>query len=499
MDPKRDAELAERARSDALIESYGDRSIAVLAFADLSPQGDNEYFSDGIAEEMINLLAKIPELRVISRSSAFSFKGSDLSLTEIAEQLNVSHILEGSVRKAGERIRVTAQLIDARSDTHLYSQNFDRTVDDIFAIQDEIAAVVVNELQIHLTGELPHARPTDPEAHALLLRARYLVRQHNRENFDNIESLLQQALDIDPDYLDALHQLINHYVAYAESGYRPMDDMRQVIRELIDRAFAIEPDNGHTIILNGYPDGAAIGNMPVAVDALQRGLAKDPTHLDSIGAAAQFLRVIGRLERSSELTQFVLSRDPLCTYCPYRLAQNHLSLFNLDEAEEYIRRFRQTNEGGTHTLATILFLKGDYEQAVALYQSLEAPAAPQVIVWHGQAMAGIALEQPELVREALAAMRAEYWDSDALAIAEIYAMSGDFDSAFEALEHLVSVNPREALTVHQSALLRALHDDPRWQAFLEKTGTTREALSRLWFDIEIPGERREMTATSETD
>jgi adenylate cyclase len=156
------------------------RSIAVLAFDDMSPEGDQEYLSDGIAEELLNLLAKIPELRVISRSSAFSFKGKDLKLTEIAKELNVGHILEGSVRKSGNRVRITAQLIDARSDTHLWSETYDRTLDDVFAIQDDIAATVVAQLKITLLGEAPHVEETDPEAYALYLQARHLGRHGHR-------------------------------------------------------------------------------------------------------------------------------------------------------------------------------------------------------------------------------------------------------------------------------------------------------------------------------
>jgi len=144
LDPQREADLIEEnlaaveharqeGRTEALVESYSDRSIAVLAFDDMSPEGDQEYLSDGIAEELLNLLAKIPELRVISRSSAFSYKGKGTKLNQIAEELNVAHILEGSVRKAGNRIRITTQLIEARSDTHLWSETYDRTLDDVFA------------------------------------------------------------------------------------------------------------------------------------------------------------------------------------------------------------------------------------------------------------------------------------------------------------------------------------------------------------------------------
>ena len=129
----------------------------------MSADKDQEYFSDGIAEELLNLLAKIPQLRVISRSSAFSFKGKDVEIPEIAEALNVAHMLEGSVRKAGNQVRITAQLIEARTDTHLWSETYDRPLDDIFAVQDEIAAAVVAQLKLKLLGAAPKAKDVDPE------------------------------------------------------------------------------------------------------------------------------------------------------------------------------------------------------------------------------------------------------------------------------------------------------------------------------------------------
>jgi TolB-like protein len=176
--PQREAEQTRAARnagrSEALVESYGDKSIAVLPFVDMSPQKDQEYFSDGISEELLNLLSKISQLRVISRSSAFSFKGKDIEIPEIAKRLNVAHILEGSVRKAGNQVRVTAQLIDARSDTNLWSETYDRPLDNIFAVQDEIAAAVVAQLKLKLLDAAPHAKATDPRAYALYLQARHL-------------------------------------------------------------------------------------------------------------------------------------------------------------------------------------------------------------------------------------------------------------------------------------------------------------------------------------
>jgi TolB-like protein len=185
--PQREEAVAEAARkegrTESLVKSYGDKSIAVLPFVNMSADKDQEYFSDGISEELLNLLAKIPELRVISRSSAFSYKGKDVKLAQVARELNVAHILEGSVRKAGNKIRITAQLIEARSDTHLWSETWDRNLDDIFAIQDEISAAVVARLRVTLLDQPPRPRELDPEAYALYLQARHLGRQSTAEDF----------------------------------------------------------------------------------------------------------------------------------------------------------------------------------------------------------------------------------------------------------------------------------------------------------------------------
>ena len=178
-------EARQQGRTEALVESYGDKSIAVLPFVNTSSDVEQEYFSDGISEELLSLLAKIPELRVISRSSAFSYKGKDIRVVKVAEELNVAHILEGSVRRAGNKVRITAQLIEARSDTQLWSDTYDRHLDDIFAIQDEIAATVVEQLKITLLGDAPKVRETSPEAYALFLQARHLGRQGSVEGWSN--------------------------------------------------------------------------------------------------------------------------------------------------------------------------------------------------------------------------------------------------------------------------------------------------------------------------
>ena len=175
----------------------------MLPFVNMSRDKDQEYFSDGISEELLNLLAKIPQLQVTARTSSFSFKGKEIAIPEIARTLHVAHVLEGSVRKAGNSVRITAQLINAGTDTHLWSQTYDRKLDDIFAIQDEIAADVVKQLKVTLLGAAPKARTTDPEAYALYLQAVQLGRQGTAEAFKQSDALYRKVLAIDPRYAPA--------------------------------------------------------------------------------------------------------------------------------------------------------------------------------------------------------------------------------------------------------------------------------------------------------
>jgi len=204
-----------------------EKSIAVLAFENMSDEPGQEYFSDGVSEELLNLLAQIPELTVISRSSAFSFKGKDVAVPEIAKQLNVAHVLEGSVRKAGNRVRITAQLIEASSDSHLWSESYDRELDDIFAIQEDIARVIAKELLAHFRGfesrqvstrnleaydiYLKGRRPVNPEAYEAYLKGRHHLNKWTVEGFTKGLEYFQQAVEMDPDYALAHAGLAESY------------------------------------------------------------------------------------------------------------------------------------------------------------------------------------------------------------------------------------------------------------------------------------------------
>jgi len=234
-------EARQAMRNEALAEAQGDQSIAVLPFVNMSGDADNEYFSDGISEELLNLLAKIPQLRVISRTSAFSYKNKAVKVADVARELKVSHVLEGSVRKAGDRVRITAQLISADSDSHIWSETYDRTLDDIFEVQDEIAATVVERLKVTLLAESPHVQQTDPRAYTLRLQARHLAKRFSAESYEQASALYQQALAIDPDYVDALDGLANIYINQDNLGLRPAGEGFELAREIALKVLAIDP------------------------------------------------------------------------------------------------------------------------------------------------------------------------------------------------------------------------------------------------------------------
>jgi adenylate cyclase len=260
LEPRRSAALVnearEIARTQALVEYYGDKSIAVLPFDDMSPDGDQEYLSDGIAEELLNALAAVQDLRVISRTSSFAFRGQQLSTPEIASRLKVEHVLEGSVRKSGDQVRITTQLIHAPSDTHLWSNRWDGNLSDIFALQDEVAAAVANEMSTVLLESRSRSpaealTPNELDAYELVLRGRHLMHQQTGETYTRAVPLFEQAIELAPDMAAAhgalaltLRQLVDlEYVEPAQAIPR--------FETALERALELDPDNVDALVAQG--------------------------------------------------------------------------------------------------------------------------------------------------------------------------------------------------------------------------------------------------------
>jgi adenylate cyclase len=214
----------------------------VLPFVNMSADKTNEYFSDGISEELLNLLSKIPQLKVAARTSSFSFKGKGVEIPEIARQLHVANVLEGSVRRSGDHLRITAQLIRAAEGYHLWSETYDRKMDDIFKIQDEIAGEVVKELKVKLLGAAPKVRTTHPKAYALYLQGRQLALQSTPEGFVKADALFRQALEIDPRYAPAWIGLSSDFFNRINMGLISRQEGLAGSRETAEKALEVDPD-----------------------------------------------------------------------------------------------------------------------------------------------------------------------------------------------------------------------------------------------------------------
>jgi len=463
------------------------RSIAVLPFVDMSAGKDQEYMSDGLAEELLNLLAKIPALRVTSRSSAFSFKGKGVDLREIARRLNVANVLEGSVRKAGTRVRITAQLIDARTDTHLWSETYDRTLDDIFAVQDEIAAAVVKQLKITLLGAAPKVQTTDPRAYALSLEGRQYARQFTKEGFERSIALFEQALVIDPHYAAAWDGLAQNYMNQAINGLRPADEGYRLAREAANKAIANEPELASAHARLGSIAGRFDGDFAAAARHFERALALEPTSSSIIGNAANIAWLLGRLDTAIALQEYTNARDPLSGIGHQNLGIYYIEAGRLDEglAEVHTALDLSPRRLEAHLwLSTALLLKGESRAALAAIQ--QEPNEESRLT--GLAKVRYALGQKADSDQALAEL-IKKGDDEACDIAEVLAFRGERDRAFAWLDRAASSNGLRAIGIATSVDLARLRRDPRWLPFLRKIGRAPEQLAPIRFEVRVPEAR----------
>ncbi|HSG66336.1 MAG TPA: tetratricopeptide repeat protein, partial [Gammaproteobacteria bacterium] len=348
-----------------------ERSVAVLPFADLSQDRDQEYFADGISEELLNLLARIPELKVAARTSSFSFRGKDVAIPEIARQLHVAHVLEGSLRKSGSRVRITAQLIHAADGFHVWSSAYDRELDDIFAIQDEIAADVVRELRITLLRGAPRVRTTDTEAYALYLRAAHLGRRANSEAFVQSDELFRRALAIDPEYAPAWEGLARNYINKAAIGLLSNEEAHSLAREAALKALAIDADYAPAHVQLGWIAMSEENDLAAAARHFERALELDGSDLGVLGNAASLLMSLGRLEEALELQETVVGRDPVNVTSLYILATAQLWAGRFDAAIASYRTVLDLNpdRGGAHYgLGVAFLLAGDAISSLAEFE-----------------------------------------------------------------------------------------------------------------------------------
>jgi serine/threonine protein kinase/tetratricopeptide (TPR) repeat protein len=460
-------------------------SIAVLPFVNMSEDKSNEYFSDGISEDLLNLLTKISQLQVTARTSSFSFKGKDIAIFEIARKLHVAHVLEGSVRKAGNQVRVTAQLIDAATDTQLWSQSYDRKLDDIFAIQDEIAADVVKQLKVTLLGAAPKARTTDPEAYALYLQAVQLERQKTAEAFQQSDALFRKVLAIDPRYAPAWDGLARNLANETGQGLLPSKEGFAQAREAAMKALAIDPDYAPAHAHLGWIAMSGDNDLAGAAEHFKHALTLDPTDLTVLGNSALLLESLGRLDEALALEEAVVRRDPVNVTALFSLGYDQRMAGRLDAAITSVRTVLSLapGRGAAHAqLGSALLLKGDPQGALA---ELEQET---VDLWKmiGLPMAYHALSRKADSDAALAALIAKYEKDAPYNIAYVYAFRGEGDKAFEWLDKAVEYGDPGISEIVTENLFDKIHKDPRWLPFLRKIGKAPEQLAKIDFKVTLP-------------
>jgi len=489
LEPARVSELvketAQQARSEALVESFGDKSIAVLPFVNMSDDASNEYFSDGISEELLNLLAKIPELRVISRSSAFYFKGKDVKLADVAGELNVAHILEGSVRKAGSQVRITAQLVKASTDTHLWSETYDRTLDDIFAIQDEIAAAVVDALKLTLLGDAPQAEPTDPEAYALYLQAVQIGDQFTAEALERSNAMLQQVLAVAPNYARAWLILARNYDAQANRGLLPREEGNALAREALNQALVIDPDLADAHSLLGMFVAQQEDDLVAAKRHLQYALSLEPNNLYVLAHSAGLLKIIGRLDEAIAVYEYHVVHDPLNPIAHDKLGWNYLYAGRPNEAIATASTWLMLSPGSAwaHSLLGLALLrKGENEAALkAILQEPDELSRLACLV-----MAYHALGQAAESDAALTELIGKHEQAWPYFIAAVLAYRGEADRAFAWLDKAIAYGDPYLSGVAGETWFSNLYEDPRWLPLLKRIGRAPSQLDAIEFEVTLP-------------
>jgi TolB-like protein/tetratricopeptide (TPR) repeat protein/predicted Ser/Thr protein kinase len=415
-------------------------SIAVLPFVNMSGDKEQEYFSDGLAEEIINALTHIPGLQVIARTSAFAFKGKQEDIRRIAEMLGVANILEGSVRKAGNRIRVTAQLIAAADGTHLWSERYDRDLTDVFAIQDEIAAAIVGILEVKLSvgPEVKKRHEPNPAANEAYLKARYLWGKHQPEFVARSKEYLEQAIALDPRFALAHCGYADHILFFAGSGYLPAHEAMPRMREEARKALEIDPSLPEAHAMLGIVAAGYDYDWKEAERCFHLAMAHDPVlPLVRQWYGFMYLLPIGRTEEAVRQCKLGVQEDPLNVIARTSLGAALMNAQRLADAQVELHKVL---EFGENHPSPLLFLALTYARqekwAEALYI---AEKATPMLPWIIGILAGVLKRMGEVDRsEKLVQklMSSENYDVP-IGLSLFYLVCGEIDRAAEWWEKVI--------------------------------------------------------------
>jgi TolB-like protein/Flp pilus assembly protein TadD len=454
------------------ISTISEKSVAVLPFVDMSEKKDQEYFSDGMSEELINLLTKIPDLRVPARTSAFYFKGKQIAVADIAHALGVAYVLEGSVRRSGKTLRVTAQLIRADSGYHVWSETYDRPIGDVFHVQDDVASAVVRALKISLSGDTiaKVSGTQNLEAYTLYLQARSIwLHRSGQMDYENVVDYLRRALRADPAFSSAWALLSAALNAQAEFGYLDADNATQEARRAAERAIEVDPEraDGHVALAS-----ILIGNdwdMRGGLAQLHRALALNPKDSLALSWAGSLASSRGQFDQGIELARKGIESDPV----NYKRYQDFaLILYHAGRYPEAMTAYRKVLDLNPGTQAIHLFIgqvllaKGDPAAALA-----EMDRETDRAIWEQcgcRVLAYDALGRRAEANATLADLEKNHADQDAYDIGLIHANRGDSDQAFAWLDRAYRQHDFDLFWVQFDPLLKNVQSDSRFKALLMK-------------------------------
>jgi TolB-like protein/lipoprotein NlpI len=433
-----------------------DNSIAVLPFVNMSSDKEQEYFSDGLSEELLNLLARIPELKVAARTSSFSFKDKDVAVTEIASQLKVAHVLEGSVRKHGNQLRITAQLIQADNGYHLWSETYDRELDNVFEIQEDIATAVVDALRITLLGEVPETRKTDPMAYQLFLEGQYLKRQISYDSLNRAIEVFKQAVEIDPAYAPAWAELADTYIWGGASRELSRKEVVALADQAIQKAISTDPDYAFTYYVRGISWFFTKNKFERGMEDFEHALELEPDNAFLVAAIGKGAFLTGQYDLAISQYQAALALEPIVPEFYWFLGRTYLSAGRLDDAEASFKKLSSLSSSGRgrfHLWETAL-MKGDLEAALAMTDSD-----------FQRAVTHFALGNTAKADAALGNL-----NDNAYSIAMVYGYRGDVDKTFEWLDRVLEAEDHFPTFILTETAFQSVHSDPRWELLLEKLG-----------------------------
>jgi TolB-like protein len=445
-----------------------DRSIAVLPFADMSEKQDQAYFADGMAEEILDLLVKVPGLTVIGRTSSFQFKGKSADLRNIGAALGAAYVVEGSVRKAGDRIRVTAQLIDAQSGTHRWSGAYDREFGDVLALQHDIAVGVARALQVTVAPDdaESHGKLRNARAYTLYLQGRYGLDRGDAGGYQEAQANLEQALALDPSFLSAAEKLANAYAGATANEFMPSDTGWQKARSAAERAVALDANSAARAVL-AIRLALYEFDLPAADQLMAIVLQSHPANPVVLAGAARLAVIRGRYDEALRLMNTALTLDPLNPAVLQDIGYIHYFAGRLPAAESALRssiEISATFSASHYALGQVLLAGGATEAALKEMEKVTMDDGRD---------AGLAITYHALGRHAESDKSTKQLIDDhgkdwPYGIAQVYAYRMDRDNAMRWLEAAYAQRDPDLQLVKIDPLLRNMQGDPRYESFLHK-------------------------------